>query len=165
MYSTLCFIRVKCTYTFCFHRQNVPKCIIVFGKFIQLIPIRILQTFSLHHSTEGASIFVRSALFLQKKNQKNYLSSFIKNVQYRVSTSHQLFHSKTPQCNWDQEGVYKDDAPFYCTITKCLAQFKNPQRAFEHSRRMDPTSTIITHLNIQAIQRIGMCDRKSLSIV
>ena len=101
----------------------------------------------------------------EEKSEKLFVFIYKKNVQYRVSTSHQLFRSKTPQCNWDQEGVYKDDAPFYCTITKCLAQFKNPQRAFEHSRRMGPTSTIITHLNIQAIQRIGMCDRKSLSIV
>ena len=33
--------------------------------------------------------------------------------------------------------VYNDDAPSYCIVAKCLAQFKEPQRVFKDSPRTD----------------------------
>ena len=58
------------------------------------------------------------------------------------------------------DSVSKDDALSYRIVTKCLAQFKHPQRVFEDSPRTGPTSTITTDQNIQAVQRIAMRDRQ-----
>ena len=49
------------------------------------------------------------------------------------------------------DSVDKDDAPSYRTGAKWLAKFKEPERAFEGSPRTDPTSTITTHQNIEAV--------------
>ena len=57
--------------------------------------------------------------------------------------------------NWS---VYNDDAPSYCTIAKCFAQFKDPERGFKDSPRTGSTSTITTDENIQTVQRIVMHD-------
>ena len=79
--------------------------ITVFGKFVQLIHNRILETSDLHHSIEDVFLLrytnfrpINSS-FSRKKNFKNYLSSFLKNVKYRVSTDHQVFHPERPECN------------------------------------------------------------------
>ena len=48
-----------------------------------------------------------------------------------------------------------------CSVVKCFAQFKYLQHAFEHSPQADRPSTITTHQNIQAVEQIGMHDRKT----
>ena len=58
------------------------------------------------------------------------------------------------------DNVYKDSAPSYRTVAKWVAEFKNPERAFEDARRMDHPSTITADENIEAVQRIVMRDRQ-----
>ena len=58
------------------------------------------------------------------------------------------------------QNVYKDSAPPYRTVAKWVAEFKNPERAFEDVVRMDHPSTITADENIEAVQRIVMRDRK-----
>ena len=56
--------------------------------------------------------------------------------------------------------VYKDSAPSYCTVAKWMAQFNDPERAFEDAPRMDHPSTITADENIEAVERIVMRDRQ-----
>ena len=58
------------------------------------------------------------------------------------------------------DSIDKDDAPFYRTVTKWFAEFKDPERAFEHSLRTGSTSTITTNQNTEPVDRIVMCDRQ-----
>ena len=46
------------------------------------------------------------------------------------------------------------------TVIKCLAKFKESERAFEDSSRMGHSFTITTDQNIEAVERIVMCDRQ-----
>ena len=41
-----------------------------------------------------------------------------------------------------------------------MTEFNNPERAFEDAPRMGHTSTITADENIQAVQRIVICDRQ-----
>ena len=54
------------------------------------------------------------------------------------------------------DNVYKDDGTFYGTVIKWLTEFKEPERAFEDSAR----TTITTDENIEAVERIVMCDQQ-----
>ena len=56
--------------------------------------------------------------------------------------------------------VYNDDAPSYLTVTRCPAQFKHPQSAFEVSLRTGPTSIITTDQNIEAVEQMVMRDQQ-----
>ena len=56
--------------------------------------------------------------------------------------------------------VYKNDAPSYCTVAKWVAEFKEPEHAFEDSPRTGSPSAITTHQNIKAVERIVMRDRQ-----
>ena len=57
------------------------------------------------------------------------------------------------------DNVYKDSAPSYRTVAKWVAEFKDPERAFEDAPRMDRQSIITTDENIEAVERIVMRDR------
>ena len=57
--------------------------------------------------------------------------------------------------------VYKDAAPSYRTVAKYVAEFKDPERAFEDAPRMGcRPSTITVDENIEAVERIVMSDRQ-----
>ena len=60
------------------------------------------------------------------------------------------------------DNVYKDSAPSYCTVAKWVAEFKDPERAFEDAPRMGlPSSTITADENIEDVERILMRDRQT----
>ena len=54
---------------------------------------------------------------------------------------------------------YKDSAPSCRTVAKWMAEFKDPERAFEDAPRMGRPSTITTDENIEAVERIVIYDR------
>ena len=128
---------------------------------MQLTRNYILKTVGLHHSIEGASlsryllISVRSALFLHKKNSKNCLFSSLKkksNIEYRPVIK--FFTRKglnVTEISKELNRVYKDDAPFYRTIDKWLAVFKEPEHGFEDSPRTSRPSTVTTNGNTEAV--------------
>ena len=58
------------------------------------------------------------------------------------------------------ENVYKDSAPLYRTVSKWVAEFNDPERAFEDAPRMGRSSTITADKNIEAADRIVMRDRQ-----
>ena len=64
------------------------------------------------------------------------------------------------EINKELENVYKDSAPSYRTVAKWVAEFKDPERAFEDAPRMGRSSTITANENIQAVERIIMPDRQ-----
>ena len=58
------------------------------------------------------------------------------------------------------DNVYKDSAPSYRTVAKWVAEFKDPERAFEDALPMSHPSTITADENIETIERIVMRDRQ-----
>ena len=58
------------------------------------------------------------------------------------------------------DNAYTDSAPLYCTVAKWVAEFKDPERAFEAAFKMGLLSTIIADENIEAVERIVMRDRQ-----
>ena len=62
------------------------------------------------------------------------------------------------EISYELDNVYKDSAPSYRTVDKWMAEFKNPERAFEDAPRMGCPSIIIADENIEAIERIVMRD-------
>ena len=67
----------------------------------------------------------------------------------------------TTKISKELDNVYKDSSPSYRTVAKWVAEFKNPERAFEGAPRMDHPSTITTNKNIEAVERIVMRDRQN----
>ena len=65
----------------------------------------------------------------------------------------------TTQISKELDNVYKDSAPSYRTVAKWVAEFKDPERAFEDAPRMDHPSTITANENIETVERIIMRDR------
>ena len=59
------------------------------------------------------------------------------------------------------DNVYKDSAPSSRTVAKWVAEFKDPERAFEDAPRMSRPSIITADENIQAVERIVMRDRQT----
>ena len=59
--------------------------------------------------------------------------------------------------------AYKDSVSLYRTVAQWMAEFKNPERGFEDAPRMGRPSTITTHENIEAVQRIVM-RRRQISV-
>ena len=59
------------------------------------------------------------------------------------------------------DNVYKDSAPSYRTVAKWMAEFKDPERAFEDAPRMDHPSTITVDENIEDVERIVMRNRQT----
>ena len=91
---------------------------------------------------------------------KNYLSSFLKNVEYRAVIKFFTRKSlKTTEISKELNSIYEDDAPSYRTVAKWVAALSDPEGAFEDSLRMGHPSTITTDENIQAVERIVMHDR------
>ena len=58
------------------------------------------------------------------------------------------------------DNVYKDSTPLYHTVAKWVAEFNNPERAFEDAPRMGRPSTITADENIEAVERIVMRNRQ-----
>ena len=58
------------------------------------------------------------------------------------------------------DNVYKDSAPSDRTVAKWLAEFKDPERAFEDAPRMSRPSIITADENIETVKRIVMRDRQ-----
>ena len=64
----------------------------------------------------------------------------------------------TTKISKELQNVYKDSAPSYRTVTKWVAEFKDPERGFEDAPRMDHPLTITANENIEAVERIVMRD-------
>ena len=60
----------------------------------------------------------------------------------------------------EMDNVYKDSAPSYRTVAKWVTEFKDPERVFEDTHRMDHPSTITANENIEAVERIVIRDRQ-----
>ena len=58
------------------------------------------------------------------------------------------------------DNVYKDSAPSYRTVAKCVTEFKDPERAFEDAPRIGRPSTITADENIEPVERTVMRDRQ-----
>ena len=88
------------------------------------------------------------------------MSSFLKNVEYRVVI--EFFARKglnATEISKELNSVYEDDAPSYRTVAKWVAALRDPEGAFEDSLRMGHPFTITADENIQAVERIVMRDR------
>ena len=66
----------------------------------------------------------------------------------------------TTEISKELDNVYKDSAPPYCIVAKWVAEFKDPEHAFEDESRMGRLSTITVDENIEAVERIVMGDRQ-----
>ena len=66
----------------------------------------------------------------------------------------------TIEISKELDNIYKDSAPSHCTVAKWVAEFKDPECAFEDAPRMGRPSTITANENIEAVERIGMRDRQ-----
>ena len=64
------------------------------------------------------------------------------------------------EINEELDSIYKGDAPFYHTVAKRLAECKESERAFEDSSQTGRPSSITTDENVEALEQIGMRDRK-----
>ena len=58
------------------------------------------------------------------------------------------------------DNIYKDSVPSYRIVAGWVAEFKDPERAFEDAPRMDHPSTITIDENIKAVEWIVMRDRQ-----
>ena len=89
------------------------------------------------------------------------MSSFLKNVEYRAVIM--FFTQKVLnaiEISKELDIVYKDGVSSYRTVLKWLAEFKEPERGFKDSPRMDRSSTITADENLEAVELIVMCDRQ-----
>ena len=66
----------------------------------------------------------------------------------------------TTEIGKELDNVYKDSAPSYRTVANWVAEFKNPERAFEDAPRMGCPSTITTDENIEVVERIVIRHRQ-----
>ena len=66
----------------------------------------------------------------------------------------------TTEISKELDSVYKDSAPSCCTVAKWMAESKDPECGFEDAPRMSHPSTITADENIEAVERIVMCDRQ-----
>ena len=66
----------------------------------------------------------------------------------------------TTEISKELDNVYKNSAPSYCTVANWVAEFMNPECAFEDGPRMDRPSTITTQENIEAVERMVMRNRQ-----
>ena len=66
----------------------------------------------------------------------------------------------TTEITRELDNVYKDSALSYRTVANWMAEFKDPERAFEDAPGMDRPSTITADENIEAVERIVMRDRQ-----
>ena len=66
----------------------------------------------------------------------------------------------TIEISKELDNVYKDSAPLYHTVARWVAEFKDPERAFEDAPRMGRPSTITSDGNIEVVERIVMRNRQ-----
>ena len=100
--------------------------------------------------------------FVRKKNVLRTAClhfSKVLNIEHRVVIK--FFTRKglnTTEISKKLDNVYKNSAPSYRTVAKWVAEFNNPESAFEDAPRMGRPSTITTDENIEAVERIVMRD-------
>ena len=141
------------------------------GKFVQLVSKRISETFCFCHSIEGVFLLrytnfgpISSFPSYEKKQVLRTMClhfSKISNIEHRPVIK--FFTRKglnAIEISKELENVYKDSAPSYGTVAKWVAEFKDPERAFEDAPRMGRPSTITTDENIEVVERIVMRDRQ-----
>ena len=136
---------------------------------MQLVSKRISETFGFCHCIEDE--------FLLRYTNFGPIGSFPSNERKSVLRTMYLHFSKLSniehlavinfftrkglnaiKISKELDNVYKDSAPSYRTVAKWLAEFKDPERAFEDAPRMGRPSTITTDQNIEAVERIVMRD-------
>ena len=61
----------------------------------------------------------------------------------------------------DLNNIYKNSAPSYHTVANWVAEFKDPECAFEDAPQKARSSTITTDENIEAVERIIMRNRQA----
>ena len=66
----------------------------------------------------------------------------------------------TIEISKELDNVCNDSAPLYRTVANSVAEFNNPEHAFEDAPRMGRPSTITTDENIEAIEWIVMHNRQ-----
>ena len=58
------------------------------------------------------------------------------------------------------DNIYKESAPSHRTVAEWVAEFNNPECAFEDAPQMGHPSTIAADENVEAVERIVMRDRQ-----
>ena len=143
------------------------------GKFVQLVSKRISETVGFCHSIEGEFLlrytnFDPIASFLSYEKKKNVLRTMclhflnMLNIEHRTVTKFFIREGLNAiEISKELESVYKNSAPSYRTIANWVAEFKDPERAFEDVARMGRRpSTITADKDIEAVERIVMHDRQ-----
>ena len=143
----------------------------LYEKFVHLISKRISETFGFCHSIEGAFLLrytnfgpIGSFPSYEKKSVLGTMClhfSKMSNIEHRAVIK--FFTRKglnAIEISKELNNVYKDSAPSYRTVAKWVAEFKDPERAFEDAPRMGRPSTITADENIEAVERIVMRDRQ-----
>ena len=138
---------------------------------MQLVSKRISETFGFCHSIEGGFLlrytnFGPIDLFpsYEKKNVLRTMClhfSRMSNIEHRAVIK--FFTRKQLngiEISKELDNVYKDSALSYPTVVKWVAEFKDPERAFEDASRMGRPSTITADENIEAVEHIVMRDRQ-----
>ena len=83
------------------------------------------------------------------------------NIEHRAVIKFSTWQGlNTTKISKELDNVCKDSAPSYRTVAKWMAEFKDPERAFEDAPRMDYPSTITANENIEAVERVVMPDRR-----
>ena len=81
------------------------------------------------------------------------------NIQHRTVIKFSTWKGlNTTKISKELQNVYKNSAPSYPIVAKWVAEFKDPERAFKDAPRMGRPSTITANENIEAVERIVMCD-------
>ena len=83
------------------------------------------------------------------------------NIEHRIVIKFSTWKGlNTTKISKELDNAYKDSAPSYRTVAKWMAEFKDPERAFEDAPRMDHPSTITADENIEDVERIVMRGRQ-----
>ena len=137
---------------------------------MQLVAKRIAETFGFCHSIRGR-IFIKihqfwSDCFISFIRKNNVLRTMclhfskVSNIKHRAVIK--FFTRKglnAIEISKRLDNVYKDSAPSYRTVINWVAEFKDPERAFEDAPRMGRQSTINADENIEAVEQIIMRNR------
>ena len=137
---------------------------------MQLVSKSISETSGFCRSIEGAFLLrytgfgpIASLPSYEKKNVLWIMClhfSKISNIEHRPVIK--FFTRKglnAIKISKDLNNVYKDSAPSYHTVAKWVAEFKNPEHAFQVAPRMGRPSTITADENVEAVEEIVMRNR------
>ena len=138
---------------------------------MQLVSKRISETFGFCHSIEDEFLlrytnFGPSGSFpsYEKKNVLRTMClhfSKMSNMEHRpVIKFFTIKGLNATEISKELDNFYEDSAPSHRTVAKWVAEFKNPECAFEDALRMGHPSTITADDNIEAVERIVMRDRQ-----